>query len=148
MPLLRDFIAEHERAMNHGGEAVRALDRGEHDRARELLAAMGDELQSHWRGEENGLFAVMGCDDLFAEHIAPLVREHRELEALLESVDLADSGDRDRLRKAVFDLHEHIAKEEDGLFPAALTALDGEQWDAAMAAWRLAHPGASMIRRG
>ena len=77
-----------------------------------------------------------------------MVREHRELEALLESVDLADSGDRDRLRKAVFDLHEHIAKEEDGLFPAALTALDGEQWDAAMAAWRLAHPGASMIRRG
>jgi iron-sulfur cluster repair protein YtfE (RIC family) len=147
MPLLRDFIAEHERVMNHGGEAVRALDRGEHDRARELVAAMVDELRSHWRGEENGLFAVMGSDDLCAEHIAPLVREHQELDALLESIDLADSGDRDRLRKAVFDLHEHIAKEEDGLFPASLTALDGEQWDAAMAAWREAHPGAGMIGR-
>jgi iron-sulfur cluster repair protein YtfE (RIC family) len=145
MPLLRDFIAEHERSMNYGGEAVRALNRGEHDRARELLAAMGEELRPHWRGEENGLFAVMGSDDLFAEHIAVLVREHRELEALLESIDLADSGDRDRLRKAVFDLHEHIAKEEDGLFPASLPTLDGEQWDAAMAAWRQAHPGASMI---
>ena len=147
MPLLRDYIAEHERAMNHGGGAVRALDRGEHDRARELLAAMGDELRSHWRGEENGLFAVMSSDDLFAEHIAPLVCEHRELEALLESVDLADSGDRDRLRKAVFDLHEHIAKEEDGLFPASVTVLDGEQWDAAIAAWQQAHPGLGMIGR-
>ena len=145
MPLLRDYIAEHERSINHGGEAVRALDRGEYDRARELLAAMADELRSHWRGEENGLFAVMGSDDLFVEHIAPLVREHRELDALLESVDLADSGDQGRVRQAVFDLYEHIDKEEDGLFPASLTALDGEQWDAAMAAWRQAHPGASMI---
>ena len=78
---------------------------------------MADELRSHWRGEENGLFAVMESDDLFAEHIGPLVREHRELDALLESVDLTDSGDRDRVRKAVFDLHEHIAKEEDGCSP-------------------------------
>lgn len=46
LPLLRDYIAEHERAMDHGGEAVRALDRGEHERARELLTAMADELRS------------------------------------------------------------------------------------------------------
>jgi iron-sulfur cluster repair protein YtfE (RIC family) len=145
MPLLRDYIAEHERAMNHGGAAVRAMDRGEHDRARASLAAMADELRSHWRGEENGLFAVMGTDDLFAEHIAPLVREHRELDALLESVDLGDAGDRDRVRAAFFDLYEHIAKEEDGLFPASLTALDGDQWNAAIAGWHQAHPGQRMI---
>ena len=148
LPLLRDYIAEHERAMDHGGEAVRALDRGEHERARELLTAMAGELRSHWRGEESGLFAVMRSEDLFAEHIDPLVREHRELEALLEAVDLSDSHDQDRVRKAVIDLHEHIAKEEDGLFPAALTALDGVEWDAAMAAWRAAHPGRGMIDDG
>ena len=143
MPLLRDYIAEHERSINHGGAAVRALDRGEYNRAGELLAAMADELRSHWRGEENGLFAVMESDDLFAEHIGPLVREHRELDALLESVDLTDSGDRDRCARP--SSNEHIAKEEDGLFPASLTALDGEQWDAAMAAWRVAHPDQKMI---
>ena len=148
LPLLRDYIAEHERAMNHGGEAVRALDRGETDRARELLAAMAEELRSHWRGEENGLFAVMRSEDLFAEHINPLVSEHRELEGLLESVDVSVSQDQDRVRKAVFDLHEHIAKEEDGLFPASLTALDGDEWDSAIAAWRMAHPGRSMIGDG
>ena len=48
MPLLRDYIAEHERATNYGGEAVRALDRGEHARAHELLVAMAEELRSHW----------------------------------------------------------------------------------------------------
>src|SRR5690349_13522788 len=119
MPLLRDYVAEHERATNYGGEAVRALDRGEHGRARELLVAMAEELRTHWRGGENGLCAVMGMNALFAQHIGPRVREHRELEALLESVDPSDSDDRDRVRKGVFDRYEHPAKEEDGLFPGS-----------------------------
>ncbi len=40
MPLLRDYIAEHERVINLGGAAVRALDRGDQDQARALLASM------------------------------------------------------------------------------------------------------------
>lgn len=146
MPLLRDYIAEHERAMDHGGEAVRALDRGEYIRAGELLAAMAGELRSHWRGEEDGLFAVLAAaEDLFAAHIAPLVQEHRDLDDLLASVDLADAGDRDRIRRAIAELYEHIAKEEDGLFPASLTTLDGDQWDSAIAGWQTAHPGERML---
>jgi iron-sulfur cluster repair protein YtfE (RIC family) len=145
MPLIRDYIAEHERAINLGGDAVRAIDRGDLARAEELLRAMGAELRTHWQGEENGLFAVLGTDELFAEHIGPLVREHRELEELLERVDLSDPGDQERIRAAVSDLHEHIAKEEDGLFPASLTALSGDEWDASMGAWHAAHPGVSMI---
>lgn len=145
MPLLRDYIAEHERAVDHGREAVRAMDRGELDAARQLLTAMFEELRSHWQGEENGLFAVMHRDELFAEHIDPLVAEHRELAAFLEVVDLSDPVDRQRVRDEVEELYVHIAKEEDGLFPAALTALDGVDWDAAMAGWRDAHPGREMI---
>ena len=148
MPLLRDYIAEHERAVDHGGTAVRALDEGDYGRAGESLSAMAEELRAHWRGEEDGLFAVMSTDDLFAEHIAPLVREHRELEELLTTADLTDGGDRKRIREAIFDLREHIAKEEDGLFPASLTALDGEQWDAAIAGWHRAHPGESLVGGG
>ncbi|OLP03395.1 hemerythrin [Mycolicibacterium porcinum] len=146
MPLLRDYIAEHERAVDHGREAVRALDRGELDAARQLVAAMFEELRSHWQGEENGLFAVMHDDELYAEHIDPLVAEHRDLAAFLEVVDLADPDDQKRLRAEIEELYVHIAKEEDGLFPAALTALDGADWDAAMAGWRAAHPGREMIR--
>ncbi|KRF22314.1 hemerythrin [Phycicoccus sp. Soil802] len=145
MPLIRDYIAEHERATNLGGDAVRAIDRGELAEASELLRLMGAELRSHWQGEENGLFAVMGRDPLAAEHIGPLVREHRELEDLLVAVDLADPADQERIRTAVSELHEHIAKEEDGLFPASLIALGGAEWDASMLAWQEAHPGQSMI---
>lgn len=45
MPLIRDYIAEHERATNLGGDAVRAIDRGELARAGELFSAMGTELR-------------------------------------------------------------------------------------------------------
>ena len=45
---------------------------------------------------------------------------------------------------AVFQLHEHIAKEEDGLFPASLIALGGDEWDASIQAWHSAHPGDTM----
>jgi iron-sulfur cluster repair protein YtfE (RIC family) len=145
MPLLRDYVAEHEQVMNLGGAAVRALDRGDGVLARTLLTEMARELRSHWQGEEDGLFAVMRGDELFDEHITPLVREHRELAALLEMVDLSDPSDQERLRRAVDDLHGHIAKEEDGLFPASLTALTGEEWDTAMAAWQQAHPGRDLI---
>jgi hypothetical protein len=58
MPLLRDYIAEHERATNFGGEAVRAIDRGDLGHARHLLGEMATELASHWQGEETGLFRV------------------------------------------------------------------------------------------
>jgi iron-sulfur cluster repair protein YtfE (RIC family) len=145
MPLLRDFIAEHERATNHGRATQRALDHGDIDRARTELAAMAAELKPHWQGEENGLFAVLGHEEMFAEHIAPLVREHRELAELLDTVDLTRPEDQDRLRAAVDELYEHIAKEEDGLFPASLTTLDGDAWDVAIEAWHDAHPGQRMI---
>lgn len=145
MPLLRDYIAEHEQVTNLGGAAVRALDRDDLGRARELIASMSAQLRTHWQGEENGVFAAMRKDELFSQHIEPLVHEHRELAALLASVDVTDPDDRVRLREAVSELHEHIAKEEDGIFPASLTALDGDEWDTAMRAWQEAHPDQHLI---
>jgi hemerythrin-like domain-containing protein len=87
----------------------------------------------------------MGRDGLYAQHIRPLVREHRELARLIDTVDLGDRVDQQRVRVAVLELREHIAKEEDGLFPASLTSLTGEEWDASMQAWYQAHPGERMV---
>lgn len=103
---------------------------------------MAEELRSHWRGEENGVFAVMAeADDLYADYIVPLVEEHRCLEEFLRRIDVGDPDDAKRLRQELANLHEHIGREEDGLFPATLVTLDGPEWDRAMAAWEEAHPG-------
>ncbi|WP_231740343.1 MULTISPECIES: hemerythrin domain-containing protein [unclassified Mycobacterium] len=146
MPLIRDYIAEHARVLSLGGEAVRAIDRSDLDRARRLLAEMAEELESHWRGEENGLFKVMAREELFAEHIDPLIREHRELNELLANVDLTRADHQRAIRDAVEELWEHTRKEEDGIFPAALTSLDGNEWDAAIEAWHEAHPNCEMVK--
>ncbi len=145
IPLLRDYIAEHERSTHLGENALHACERGDFEGARRDLEAMAAELETHWRGEERGLFAVMRREELYAEHIDPLVTEHRELAALLVSLDLTNTADQQRLRTALDDLYVHIRKEEDGIFPASLTALDGEEWDAAIDAWHEAHVGEQMI---
>ncbi|MFI6609577.1 hemerythrin domain-containing protein [Streptomyces sp. NPDC050507] len=142
IPLIKEFIAEHESVTDAAGGALRALDSGAQGLAAELVSRMGRELRAHWQGEEQGLFAVMGGDEEYAGYIDALVREHRELAAFLDQVDLGRAEDVVRLREAVDELHHHISKEEDGLFPASLTALSGDDWDLSMAAWRTAHPDA------
>lgn len=145
MPLLRDYIAEHESVISRAEDIVRAIDRGNLDEAQKSLSRMAEELQSHWEGEENGIFAVMVGEAEYADHIVPLVAEHRELANLLAQADLSDPVDQQRIRDAVPELREHISKEEDGLFPSSLTALNGSDWDTAIAAWHAAHPGESLL---
>ncbi|NGN64164.1 hemerythrin domain-containing protein [Streptomyces sp. A7024] len=140
IPLIKEFIAEHDQVKDLAGDAERAFDRGETARVRELVRAMATILQAHWRGEEDGLFAVMRGDPEYADYIAALMREHRELAELLDTADPDDAADRKKLFEAFDELHHHIAKEEDGLFPASLTALSGEEWNRSIAAWRAAHP--------
>lgn len=146
VPLIRDYIAEHEQVTDLGDRALRALGQGDPGTAEALVARMAEELRSHWRGEEDGVFAVMAeADELYADYIAPLVDEHRALDAFLQRIDLAAPEDVARLRREVDDLHEHISREEDGLFPATLVTLGGAQWDRAIDAWEAAHPGRTLV---
>lgn len=146
IPLIRDYIAEHERATDAGDACLRAVARGDLEEGRRQLEMMATELRSHWEGEEKGVFTVMAArDEMYAEYVAPLVDDHRELDALLRRIDLAVPADVARLRTAVHELADHISKEEDSLFPAALIELSGEDWDASMAAWSRAHPGQELL---
>jgi hypothetical protein len=77
----------------------------------------------------------------YADYVRPLISEHRELAQLLASVDVTTANGEQAVRVAFDDLRGHIRREEDGLFPASLTALAGDDWDAARNTWREAHPG-------
>ncbi len=147
IPLIKEFIAEHEAMLEAAAEAAEALRAGAVLRARGRLDLLARQLEAHWRGEEEGLFAVMHEDPQYSGYLDELVTDHRRLRALLGEADPAVGLDRARLLAALDGLRTHIAKEEDGLFPASLTALSGAQWDAAMAAWQRAHPGDASLAR-
>lgn len=140
IPLIKEFIAEHETVTNAAGDALRALDAGDLPTATTLISDMQTVLLAHWKGEEDGLFSVMSPDPEYADYIEALTAEHRALAAFLTHLDLTSPPEVTRFREAMDDLHHHIAKEEDGLFPASLTALTGDDWDLSIKAWHSAHP--------
>jgi hemerythrin-like domain-containing protein len=87
-------------------------------------------LAPHTVVEEEGLFPEMAEE--FPDHIRVLRSEHREIEKVLG--EAADGFPDDptwpgRLEGALFLLREHILREQDGVFPAALIALDPDQWE-------------------
>jgi len=147
IPLIRDFIAEHELVLELGERALEQAGHGAFEQAGATVETMRAELRSHWQGEEEGVFALMRTDELYRQHIDPLVDEHRELGALLARLDLGSADDRDLLRHEMTDLRLHISKEEDGIFPVTLVEFSGPEWDAAIAAWERAHPGRTVSTR-
>jgi hemerythrin-like domain-containing protein len=87
-------------------------------------------LAAHTVVEEEGLFPEMTSQ--FPDHIDVLRSEHREIEKVLGEATDAIPDDPtwpERLLGALFLLREHILKEQDGVFPAALVALDPDQWE-------------------
>ena len=100
---------------------------------------------SHRQGEEEGVFALMRGDELYREHIDPLIAEHRELDEVLGTFDVHDAEHRAMLKEQVAELRIHISKEEDGIFPVTLVEFSGPEWDAAIDAWHRAHPGQQLM---
>lgn len=97
----------------------------------ELAVEIAAVLAPHTAVEERGLFPALAGE--FPEKVAALHDEHRRIEAVLaEAADgaPADPAWPDRLAEALRLLREHILKEQDGVFPAALSTLGPDEWDA------------------
>jgi len=98
--------------------------------AAQCCAQISCLLGPHTVVEEQGLFPEMAGD--FPDHIEVLRSEHREIERVLGEATDGPPDDPtwpDRLLGTLFLLREHILKEQDGVFPAALAALDADQWE-------------------
>ncbi len=109
------------RAAHAAADAIRMA-----DLARRITAV----LDPHTQVEEHGLFPALV--DEFPDHVAALEAEHRRIEAVLG--EAADGTPDDptwpaRLVTVLDVLREHILKEQDGVFPAALTTLRTDDWE-------------------
>jgi hypothetical protein len=127
---IEDLTAEHDAIVTLSGTARRALAAGELDTAADAARVIATILGPHSVVEEEGLFPAMVRD--FGEHVQALVAEHRTIEAVLaQSVEGTpiDPTWPQALEDTLDALREHIIKEEDGVFPAALTVLEPAQWE-------------------
>jgi hypothetical protein len=95
--------------------------------AREIAAILGP----HTQVEERGLFPALAAD--FPDHVDALNAEHRRIETVLAEAATgppADPGWPQRLLDTLVMLRDHILKEQDGVFPAALANLGPSDWEA------------------
>ncbi|MEU9451539.1 hemerythrin domain-containing protein [Streptomyces sp. NPDC048277] len=122
---------EHEEIVTLIGRIRDAWRDREIVRMAELARETASVLGPHTRVEEEGLFPALEGE--FPEKIEALREEHRRIETVLAEANgpfLTDPGWPQRLITALGLLREHILKEQDGVFPAALALLDPEQWEA------------------
>lgn len=120
------FMAEHDDVVNALTALRSACSRSDAAAAVAAVHTMSGLLHPHTHAEEVGLFAVMGEDEEFHDHIEVLCGEHRLLDDLLDAIATGAFDRFDAFERA---LRAHIDKEDNGLFPAAAIALSGPDWD-------------------
>ncbi len=128
--VINELTREHDAVVAFIGRIHRSLQDQRLDDVAESCRQISVILAPHTVVEEEGLFPEMAAE--YPDHIEALRSEHREIESVLD--EAADGTPDDpawpeRLLGAVSLLRDHILKEQDGVFPAALVALDPDQWE-------------------
>lgn len=129
VPTIADLTAEHDAVVDLIGHVRGALRVYDVDGAAALSRRISAVLDPHIAVEEEALFPAMSAD--FPEHVSALEDEHHQLAILLGEAATGtptDPGWPPRLLAGLHTLREHIFKEQDGVFPAALSTLTPEQW--------------------
>ncbi len=123
---------EHDRALDHVRAAEHAAGESDRRAARTACRDLRTLLVPHERVEEEGLFPALSED--FADQMAALVEDHRQLEDVLVDViseEVLPPSWPAQLLAAMTLLRGHIGKEQDGVFPAALSTLSTSSWERA-----------------
>ena len=128
--VLAELTAEHDAVVSAVGTARRQLKDGDLLALVDTCRWIAELLGPHTVVEEEGLFPAMS--DGFPEHVDVLRSEHRQIEAVLS--ECAGGVPEDptwpaRLLPTFHLLREHILKEQDGVFPAALASLSSTEWE-------------------
>lgn len=131
VPAIDELTREHDVAVTLIGQVRNAHAAGDAARMAVLARQIAEVLGPHTEVEEQGLFPALAAD--FPDHVAALHAEHRRVETVLAEAATGTPTDQAwpaRLMETLKMLREHILKEQDGVFPAALASLGPAEWDA------------------
>jgi hypothetical protein len=123
-----ELTREHDQVVNLIGEVRAAHAAADTPGIAAVARRIAAVLGPHTEVEEHGLFPALAAD--FPDHVAALEAEHRRIAAVLDEASTADPGWALRLLDVLDVLRDHILKEQDGVFPAALTTLREADWAA------------------
>ena len=128
--VINELTREHDAVVAAIGETRTHVGNGDLAAAARSCLRIAAVLGPHTTVEEDGLFTFLTTD--FPDHISVLRSEHRRVEAVLSECVNGVPRDPDwptHLVSTLDLLREHILKEQDGVFPAALVALDPDLWE-------------------
>lgn len=126
-----ELTREHDAALDHVRTGERAAADGDRRTAARAAVLLLELLGPHTAVEEQALFPAMAREH--PGHVAVLTAEHAAVRAALADAALGlpdGPGWQPGFAAALDVLREHILKEQDGLFPAALTSLSSDDWEA------------------
>lgn len=126
-----ELTREHDLVVNLIGQVRAAQAATDVPRVAEVARQIAAILSPHTEVEEHGLFPALAGD--FPDQVAALEAEHRRIEAVLAEAATSTPTDPTwprRLLETLDMLRDHILKEQDGVFPAALANLATADWDA------------------
>jgi hemerythrin-like domain-containing protein len=130
-PAIEELIREQDELVELSALARAACRCGDLDALVECVSAISSVLGTHTEVKERGLFPPMAAE--FPEKIAVLLGEHRRIEAVLagatDGTARTDPGWPARVTETLTLLRRHIVKEQEGLFPAALSILTSDEWE-------------------
>lgn len=127
---IAELTREHDAALADIRTGRAAASSGDRQAAAGAAMRLLELLGPHTAVEEQALFPAMAREH--PEHVATLTAEHRGIHEALTSTCLGGPGGpvwQSRFTAALDVLREHIAKEQDGLFPAALISLLSDDWE-------------------
>jgi hemerythrin-like domain-containing protein len=129
VPAIAALTEEHDEIRAVARDASKAAGRADHGAAADAAQRLLTLLRPHTEIEERGLFPAMAGE--FADHVTSLADDHRRMDDVLAAVASGQPQPdwADRLRQCLAELFAHILREQDGLFPAALSVLTPQQWD-------------------
>lgn len=130
---IEELTREHDAVLDLVRTATAAAGASDAPSAGATCTALSRLLRPHTAVDEQALFPPMAREH--PAHVGTLLAEHAEAEAMFNEMTAATTPARGwedrllRLLRTLEMLRNHVLKEQDGLFPAALSILTSAEWD-------------------